>query len=111
MVLTRVQAALDSIGLADLYLRKFIEHEIDDETVEECFSDTTLTTHLKGIIPVLGHHIKFQKAFRALPAGSTAIHTGQLTSSVPGHSLQYSKVASSQRKLDSASHAAKMEID
>ncbi|CAG7830103.1 unnamed protein product [Allacma fusca] len=72
MSLSRIQAALDNVGLRNRYLQKFVEHQVDDETVEEIVSDTTLAMNLNAIIPVVGHRIKFQKAFKALPIEPTS---------------------------------------
>ncbi|CAG7824807.1 unnamed protein product [Allacma fusca] len=119
MILTRVQEALDSIGLRNQYLQIFFENQIDDEVVDECFTDTILAANLNGIIPVVGHRIKFLKAFRALPVGSTSISHDTLNGTVPNgeqpsfnehdHSLPYS--TSSQFKVPTPNNVGMMEND
>ncbi|CAG7731244.1 unnamed protein product, partial [Allacma fusca] len=121
MTLSRVQAALDSIGLRNQYLQNFVENQIDDETVEECFSNTALATNLNGIIPIVGHRIKFQKAFMAFPAGLASINNVTLNGSLSNElepscngqvrPLQFSTVASSHPKVAYVNHTEIMDID
>ncbi|CAG7691841.1 unnamed protein product [Allacma fusca] len=83
MSLTRVKAALDSLGLRDQYLQNFVDNDFDDEMVDECFSDPKFAGNLQDVIRSAGHRIKFQKAFTALSMGTTSTKNIPLTQSVP----------------------------